>query len=97
MISISCLVIGALPYLEVREFSDIRLIPVANISRIETETLGKARIRFETGGSYLSRVSAERVRRAMRNCREQVVEPAEPPPPPYQPPTAPRVNIRDAW
>ena len=96
MLTVSCLVIGALPYLELREFRDTRIIPIANISRVETETLGKARIRFETGGSFLSRVSAERVRRAMRNCEEGGATSAEPAPPAYRPPLAPRVNIRSA-
>jgi hypothetical protein len=97
MITATCLVIGALPYLEMREFRDVRLIPIANISRVETETLGKARIRFETGGSYLSRVSAERVRRAMRNCHDGGAAESEPARPAYRPPMAPRVNIREAW
>jgi hypothetical protein len=96
MLTVSCLIIGALPYLEVREFRDTRMIPLENVRSVETETMGRARIRFEGGGSFLSRISAERVRRAMRNCDEREALRAELPPP-YEPPVAPRASIRDAW
>lgn len=75
MMTATCLLVGSLAFLEIREFRETHTINVSEIRSIERDTWDITRTRIDIigvgrSGDIITNVPARRIRAALRNCAE---------------------------